>query len=238
MTTPAPSPLFRVHLRRMPGDGNCMFHSMAAALDTDAASLRHLVVTELKNNAKTQSIEGMTLHQWCDALGEERRMNADQYVNNMSQNGTWGDEFEIAVISRVIHQDQLVVYTWSRNGVDRLRLKNRSPIEGQAGKKTIHLLFSGNHYDLIQPVEVENQREVESFADAGGFRTVVPCKWESNPRVPSAVPAPQTRTVKAPPPPPPTTPASLSRYSNSRAARSMPPIARHRPYWPSRYFKR
>merc|ERR1712176_912205 len=83
---------------RQPGDGNCLFHSLAYGLDkVTAASLRGEICTFMEKNPSL-SIAGTTLSEWIQMLSGTA---VGPYAKKMAKSAQWGGAPEIAACSHM-----------------------------------------------------------------------------------------------------------------------------------------
>ncbi len=128
----------------MPGDGACLFHSIANDLDGDtSASLRREAVDAISQ------IWGdffPFLETW-----HPQRLAA--YCAYMARSDTHGDELEMRALelSRGIR-----IITWELNGSGALVEKRRVQLSGAEVTRTINVLYSGDgrhgHFDSLLPL--------------------------------------------------------------------------------------
>ncbi|EGC32201.1 hypothetical protein DICPUDRAFT_155856 [Dictyostelium purpureum] len=94
----------RIHLyglmirREIPGDGNCQMHALSDQIYGDldhSALIRTVIVNWLRINGGFKLPNGATLSDFVfDASWEE-------YCNNMSKNGTWGDHLTLVAAAEI-----------------------------------------------------------------------------------------------------------------------------------------
>uniref|UniRef100_A0A7S2LYY4 Ubiquitin thioesterase OTU n=1 Tax=Zooxanthella nutricula TaxID=1333877 RepID=A0A7S2LYY4_9DINO len=130
-------------VRRMAGDGRCMFRAIAAgakhgADNTHAADdLRANVIRELRKRPDVEPF-----------LEERFQGRFQAYVASMSRKTTWGGEVELIMASHWLRRPLWVWKTQSR-GQSRGFTRIRAYGEEHGGEDAaIHLLFTVNPYDL------------------------------------------------------------------------------------------
>jgi len=131
---------------RQPGDGSCLFHSMAAGLreacsDESAASdLREDILTFLEGSPG-EVIAGDTLEEW---VQWDAGSTVDAYVRRMRGQGSWGGGIEMACCS-LLKRVSVHVYEACAGGFRRI-----SRFESARPRATIHVLYQGRmHYDAL-----------------------------------------------------------------------------------------
>jgi len=137
--------------RAVPGDGNCLFYSIAYAIlknNTDANCRNK--ATELRQSVTKHMYKN--LNEFKKYFNDENALRA--YIKEMRQNSTWGDMLEIIVMSYHILKRPIVIIQ---------RDAHRPPIFINEESKTspIFLIYTfGLHYDAITPKEGIKRREL------------------------------------------------------------------------------
>lgn len=115
-----------MQVKRIPGDGNCLFHSLSYP-DGNHRMVRACIVRHIANH-------------WDEfrhfVVTEER----GDYLRQMIRPGTWGDE--------------LVLRAFSDLAQRRVRVHSPSAdvlAEYGEGDAEVNVLFSGCHYDALVP---------------------------------------------------------------------------------------
>ncbi|GAB5354670.1 hypothetical protein AAMO2058_000138900 [Amorphochlora amoebiformis] len=123
-----------------PGDGNCLFHSLAYGLGSNANRVRQEVCRFLLRNPKLE-IGGDTIHEWIEY---DSNCSVRTYVSKMSRSGVWGGGIEIAACA---HLYGVNVHVWERSwGV----YKRISCFEVKGARKVINVIYGGRmHYDAL-----------------------------------------------------------------------------------------
>mmetsp|Transcript_9294 Transcript_9294/g.22862 ORF Transcript_9294/g.22862 Transcript_9294/m.22862 type:complete len:431 (-) Transcript_9294:60-1352(-) len=127
---------------RQPGDGNCLFHSLAYGLGTtNARNLRSQICRFIYNNPKLD-IGGNTIEEWVDY---DRGCGVGRYANHMNSNGIWGGGIEIAACA---HMNRVNVYVWERTWSGSH--KRISCFEVKGARKVVNVVYQGRmHYDAL-----------------------------------------------------------------------------------------
>ena len=117
-----------MQIKRMPGDGNCLFHSLSYP-NGNVCMARACIVRYISKH-------------WDDfrefVVTEERR----DYIQEMIRPGTWGDEIVLRAFSDLARR-QVRVYTPSHELIAAYGSAEYSP--------TANVCFSGCHYDVLLP---------------------------------------------------------------------------------------
>jgi len=119
----------------MPGDGNCMFHSISYGLKISHKELREKVVKFIIENPSFK-INDTKLKDW---IFWSENITYKEYAKKMSKNGIWGGGIELSIISHIYNVSICVL----QNGkVISKFLKSN---------KLIFLSYVGNcHYNYLQ----------------------------------------------------------------------------------------
>mmetsp|Transcript_73884 Transcript_73884/g.131098 ORF Transcript_73884/g.131098 Transcript_73884/m.131098 type:complete len:399 (-) Transcript_73884:30-1226(-) len=131
---------------RQPGDGSCLFHSMAFGLreecseDVSASALRDALMTYLEANPNVV-IAGDKLEEW---VQWDAGSTVAGYARRMKTEGSWGGGIEMACCSSMkgvnVH-----VYERCAGGFRRI-----SCFQSAEARATIHVLYQGRmHYDAL-----------------------------------------------------------------------------------------
>eukprot|EP00940_MAST-03C_sp_MAST-3C-sp2_P003189 g3189.t1 len=127
---------------RQPGDGSCLFHSLAHGLGSRVSG--HRLRKEISAHVRSHpdmTISGEPLRKWVQwASGESVRA----YATRMKRSSSWGGGIEMAVFSRMFRCN-LHVYESTRRGFKRI-----SRFNVPRAKQTIHVLYAGRaHFDAL-----------------------------------------------------------------------------------------
>ena len=100
---------------RTPGDGNCMFHALAAQLriakgiNITHTELRARVVTYLAENINTP--DGSQMEDWIE------NRNWDEYLDHMRRDGVWGDEITLIAVANMFTVEITIISSLPGNSV-------------------------------------------------------------------------------------------------------------------------
>jgi len=133
----------RVHSQ--PGDGNCLFHSLAHGLGdgSSAGSLRREIASFIEQNGDLE-IGGNSLSQW---VRWDSGSSVPAYARRMSASGCWGGGIEIAAVSKLRSVNVSVFEPDRISGT----LKRIGAFVYSGSKHTVHVLYRGGvHYDAIE----------------------------------------------------------------------------------------
>ena len=128
-----------LQLKKMTGDGNCLFHALGDRDRDDAVSLRNEIITYLEEAAKDQEEEQ-----------EEAWLDEATYLQN--DPNAWGGD--TAIVAFTLMRRQRVMLHW-RTEDGRIHTDERTHLniaeDLQAeGQEVIHLWYNGrDHYDLL-----------------------------------------------------------------------------------------
>ena len=128
----------RARLRRQPGDGSCLFHSVGYHVGKSGSEVRRQVVDWMKQN-QTAQINGSPLHKWLEWDGGD----AAQYVRRLGS-GAWGGGIELAALTHLYPSLSFEVFR--HRDADRY---DRVARFGD-GPRTVSLCWSGSHYDALE----------------------------------------------------------------------------------------
>ena len=125
---------------RQPGDGSCLFHSLAYGMrGTSASALRRSIAGFIGKNG-AMMIADSPLSDW---VKWESNSSCGSYARRMARGG-WGGAIEMAACSR-LKSINVHVYERSRGGFKRISCFNVS-----GASKTVHVLYGGRvHYDAL-----------------------------------------------------------------------------------------
>lgn len=132
-----------------PGDGSCLFHSLAYGLSKNASaySLRREIAAFLAGNRGLE-IAGDTIEEW---VRWDANQTVEEYARRMSYTG-WGGGIEMAAFS-IIKRVNVHVYERASRGFYSSEFKRISCFDFPGASKTIHVLYQGSmHYDALVPL--------------------------------------------------------------------------------------
>jgi hypothetical protein len=161
-----------VQIRQVPGDGNCLFHSISLALyhavngshwrqnpndDLYAQSrhLRHQAVACLRHNQRRLYIQGretVRARDLVEAAAHQYKMSASDYCQTMQQDCVWGGGPEIVALCNVL-QRPIHVYELATCQNNQFLLRRMacfgSPKFDQ--RKALHLLSADSRFPDLEP---------------------------------------------------------------------------------------
>jgi len=126
---------------RQPGDGNCLFHSLAYGIGgTNAYKLRQQVCDFISRNSNLE-IGGDPIKDW---VQYDSGCSVSRYVSGMSRSGRWGGGIEIAACA---HLKRVNVHVWERSWGYHKRI---SCFEVKNPRKIVNVVYGGRmHYDAL-----------------------------------------------------------------------------------------
>jgi hypothetical protein len=131
-----------MHVIEIEGDGNCLFRALSHQVylnEEHHEKLRYYCVEHLKKHRKRYE------KFMCDVKFEE-------YIEEMSKNGTWGDDIEIRAMEEILDRHIHIYSSSSTNPKDYLIPVNENPDEVtlMTGVLPITLSYHGqSHYNSI-----------------------------------------------------------------------------------------
>ena len=152
-TTPRATTLAR--LMRQPGDGSCFFHSVGHHLGVDAATLRREMVMWMRDHLN-EHINGTPLATWLSWESTD----AQTYLDRMGHD--WGGATEMAVLTRMHPTLSFHVFRHVR-GNEFSKLTQLGE-----GDKEVWLLWSGSHYDALEPLSRNETLEADRVDGKSG----------------------------------------------------------------------
>jgi hypothetical protein len=140
---------------RQPGDGSCLFHSLAHGLtpaQISASGLRREIAGFVQSNPSLQ-IAGDTLEEW---VRWDANASVAEYAKRMAMSG-WGGGIEMAACSLLKNVNVHVYESLCRSsrslGAEGSGFKRISCFDCPNATKTIHVLYQGGvHYDALVPL--------------------------------------------------------------------------------------
>jgi len=131
---------------RQPGDGSCLFHSMAYGIGgRGATALRRDIASFIQKNSRLM-IADTPLEDW---VRWDSGSSVTTYASRMKYSG-WGGGIEMAACARLMKVN-VHVYEKRRRGGGYERISCfDAPAKGN--NKTVHVLYCGGcHYDALVP---------------------------------------------------------------------------------------
>jgi len=136
---------------RQPGDGSCLFHSLAHGLHPppSASGLRREIAGFVQQNPSLQ-IAGDTLEEW---VRWDSSSSVNDYAKRMSVSG-WGGGIEMAACSLLKNVNVHVYENLCRSSRSlSSEFKRISCFDCPNASRTIHVLYQGGvHYDALVPL--------------------------------------------------------------------------------------
>lgn len=119
----------------VPGDGNCQFHAIGAAVEEEAQTVRRSAVEFMEKHA--DNFKGFSEKPWKDYLAE------------MSKDGTWGDECTLRALAT--HYKRYI-YIISDEPTNPEKIIPPQTVEGEnLGEPIVLLFYAEWHYDAVKP---------------------------------------------------------------------------------------
>lgn len=135
----------------MPGDGSCLFHSIAyglgaLGLQEDGHYVRRRIAAFMMERPDFE-ITGTPLRYWVDW---DSRMTVASYTARLLQGSTWGGAIEMAACAQIYSVD-VAVYEETYGGYSRI---SDFITDAAQPNGTLMVLYSGrSHYDALVPTE-------------------------------------------------------------------------------------
>ncbi|CAE7582957.1 unnamed protein product, partial [Symbiodinium sp. CCMP2592] len=139
----------KLAIKKMSGDGNCLFHALGENTGERGACLRALIIQYLRENAEAEEDEEQ-VQAW---------LQESQYLQ--SDPGHWGGDTAIIAFPRMRQQRVLLhwrtpngdILTSERTHSDVDEAAPRGPHAAPNATEVIHLWYNGrDHYDLLVPI--------------------------------------------------------------------------------------
>lgn len=154
-----------VRVIRMPGDGSCLFHSIAFSLNAlnyqeTGHTVRHRVANFIADRPDFE-ITGTPLRSWIEW---DSQMTVSSYASRLLAGNCWGGAIEMAACSQIFAIDVAVYEEDGRGGFVRISdfITDKKPYGA------VLLLYSGrSHYEALQLVAA--QEDVSSAGYRGGY---------------------------------------------------------------------
>ena len=144
---------------KVEGDGNCLFRAVSQQLINNDYSKKNYSIEKLRKKTVKYIKENS------DKLWDEGKVDQeyiDNYIQNMSKDGTWGTDLEIRVLSRIL-KINIFVITTNQNSSGNTLVSLISPEQTSGGKSSdkdiilyniygIH--YDGTNYNRNQKIEI------------------------------------------------------------------------------------
>lgn len=142
--TSSPPAIVDGRLVPQPGDGSCLFHSLAYCLGTDAGSLRSEAASAIEANPMLE-ISGSPLSKW---ILWDSGLSPSQYVAKLRSPGFWGGALEIAVLAAML---DVLVYVYEPASSQFKRIASFGNADESSFTAVAHVVYRGrSHYDALQ----------------------------------------------------------------------------------------
>lgn len=130
--------LTAARVQRQPGDGNCLFHSLAYGLGggATAGTLRRELTSFIERNGNME-IAGTPLQTW---VKWDSGATVTSYARRMAACGCWGGGIELAVVSKL---KEVNVSVFEAAGGGSSSFKRIGQFVNPAARRTIHVLYRG-----------------------------------------------------------------------------------------------
>ena len=132
----------------MPGDGSCLFHSMAHGLGGGVTGelLRTQIVAFIKSHPDHKMQDGSSLSRWIK-FEFEKKMTVQAYCDHMSKPTSWAGAIDIAVLAHLY--DVRVIVGKMQGGM--FHTLHWFKPSGTA-RKDVYLAYNGiNHHNAFEP---------------------------------------------------------------------------------------
>jgi len=126
----------------VPGDGNCLFHSMGMAFGIPQGDLRLSIARYLENH-KREKINGMPLEEW---LVLEKEMPFENYCKLIRMDGIWGGNMEINIVKKMFKVNIFVLM----KDVLKQKYNMVSSYIFDNNARNIFLIYDGVHYNYLK----------------------------------------------------------------------------------------
>jgi len=141
----APTDVVTAKVVRQPGDGNCLFHSLAYVLGGEKAAPLRKKICEFMQDHPELDISGTSLTDW---LQMSAQCAVPEYCKRMARAGEWGGAPELAVCARMkgvnVH-----VYQPAGSGFE-LVAPFYGNEDGTPSNRTVTVVYVGQmHYDAL-----------------------------------------------------------------------------------------
>jgi hypothetical protein len=165
-----------VQTENVDGDGDCLFASILSykRIPGGIQELRAQVSEYLRSNSEefiaTLPLQMKTLFPkiYTDKMTDAEIL--EKYQNDMKENGVWGDDLCMVIISK-IHSITMIVLETKRNRkechIDKqpnvtMTVKRVENDDSYLGTDPMYLLYNGeNHYDAIQFIDADTYNKHE-----------------------------------------------------------------------------
>ncbi len=146
-----PEVLRQARVVRQPGDGSCLFHSLAFGLadGSTAASLRRQIADFIEANQEL-TIADSPLKDW---VSWDADLTVPQYCRRMRGGGEWGGGIEMAAAAH-LRGVSVLVYEPERGGHEFRRIGTFEPPAAPSPPKKVRIVYQGGvHYDALEAAD-------------------------------------------------------------------------------------
>ncbi len=126
----------------VPGDGNCLFHSMGLAFNLKQNELREVIANYLEKHRKDK-LNDMSLEEW---LQLEKDMLLDKYCKLIRKDGIWGGNMEINVATKIFKTN---IFVLTKDN-DKKKYKLISSYVFNDNARNVFLIYNGVHYNYLK----------------------------------------------------------------------------------------
>ena len=127
----------------VPGDGNCLFHSIGCSVNLVQNQIRELVSKYILKH-KNKKFNGLSLEEW---IKMESEMSVEVYAQYILRNGEWGGNMELYVCSQVFKINLFIL----KRDINKYKIISSYVYENDA--KNVFLIYNGAHYNYLKVVE-------------------------------------------------------------------------------------
>lgn len=122
---------------KQPGDGNCLFHSLAYGIGGCTATTARAEICAFMERNTDMNISGTPLAMWVQLSAGTA---VGPYAKRMAKSGTWGGDLEIAVFAQM---KKVNVHVYNAG------FKLTVPFDVAGSSRTVNVCYSGVHYDAL-----------------------------------------------------------------------------------------
>ena len=144
------------HLRRIGGDGNCLFRAMSFIItgsESQHFEIRTSIIAHMLNIPELLTGRGADGHNNYLSYYHGGYRSVENYLarTNMANEGAWGTDLEMSLLA---HMLDIVVYSYKAGqfwiacfpkGIDH-------SLPEDVNKKSIYIYYTGNHYDVVTKI--------------------------------------------------------------------------------------
>ena len=127
----------------VPGDGNCLFHSIGCSVNLVQNQIRDIVSKYILKNYK-KKLNGLSLEEW---IKMETDMTVEGYSRYILKNGEWGGNMELYVCSQVFKINLFIL----KKNLNKYKIISSYVFDNDA--KNVFLVYNGVHYNYLKVIE-------------------------------------------------------------------------------------